>query len=367
MKTIVMVGNTSWGMLKFRGDLMKELISSGNRVIVLAPADNYSQSIKDLGAGFFSLELDRKGTNPFADFLYFLRLLKHLLKLRPDVVLTYTIKPVLYGVLAARVAGVPLRIAVTTGLGYIFSKDNFVSRLTKVFYKLSLLFASQVWFLNSEDQSAFTTGNLVADHKTFVLPGEGVDVEFFRPEVNESAEITFTLVSRLLWDKGVGLFAKSAEEIKKRYPHVQFQILGLLDEGNPEGIPASQVQEWNEKGFVRYLGSLDDIRPVLKKTACLVHPTYYKEGIPRILMEASAMGIPCITTNIAGCRDVIVHGNSGFLVEPKNEKALTDAIIQFLETDRSHSRKMGEQGRERIVKMYSSERINSIYKERLAL
>ena len=366
-KTIVMIGNTAWGMHKFRSDLIHELISQGHKVIVFAPLDSWSTEIEKLGCRFIDVPVDRKGTNPITDLLYLLKLLKLFLTLKPDVVLSYTIKPVLYGTMAAKFAGVPQVIAITTGLGYIFSKDSLVSKITKNLYKFSLHFASQVWFLNSDDQNTFLTQKLVAKEKSFILPGEGVDVNHFLPQLKNSSEINFTLISRMLWDKGVGIFAECAEEIKKTHPKLNFLIVGPVDEGNPEGIPAAVLNDWHNKGFISYLGSVNDIRPILQDTTCLVHPTYYKEGLPRILMEASSMGIPCITTNIPGCKDVIEHGHNGFLVQPNNKEDLKKAIIEFATLKESKRKLFSCQGRERILAQFSSDRINSIYRERLGL
>jgi glycosyltransferase involved in cell wall biosynthesis len=366
-KKIVMIGNTSWGMLKFRSDLMRDLLSKHHEVLVIAPKDEWSQEIVELGCRFQDLKVDRKGTNPVTDFLYMARLARLFFKENPHTILCYTIKPVLYGSVAAWIARVPNRVAITTGLGYIFSKDNFVSKITKKLYKFCLKFATQVWFLNSDDLQTFLNAKLVHPSKTFVLPGEGVDVDFYSPRKKISSHICFTLIGRMLWDKGVGIFVECAEELKKDYPHLQFQIVGPVDEGNPEGIPADKLEAWNIKGFVKYLGPTNDVRGILQNTTCLVHPTYYKEGIPRVLMEANAMGIPCITTDIPGCRDVIKNNENGLLVKPNDKEDLKKAILTFIALGNDSKEKMAAVGRERMIQNYSSTKINSIYSERLSL
>lgn len=355
-----MIGNTSWGMYRFRGDLMQKLITQGFRVVVIAPFDNYSTQIENLGARFIDLAVDRKGTNPFKDLIYLLKLVRIGLNEKPDTIFTYTIKPILYGTIAAWLAQVPQRIAVTTGLGNTFNTDNFINKITKILYRISLTFASEVWFLNKDDAATFTDHRLVSADKLFVLPGEGINLDYYTP-VGGRVRRTFTLIGRMLWDKGVGIFVEAARELKGSYPDARFLLVGPVDEGNPEGIALSQLEEWHSQGIIKYLGSTDDVREVLKETTCLVHPTYYKEGIPRVLMEACAMGVPCITTNIPGCRDVVVDGINGILVPPKNSKALVQAIMNFLELSDETKGAFALQGRARMNENFSIEKINSIY------
>jgi len=365
-KSIVMIGNTAWGMHKFRSDLIRDFIKSGYNVHVLAPYDLWAAEIIKTGCRFTNVNVSRKGKNPIEDFIYFLKLINIIISIKPDVVLSYTIKPVLYGTLAAWFAGIPQRIAITTGLGYVFSKNNFTGKITKALYKVSLHFASQVWFLNSDDLNIFLEQKLVSESKVFILPGEGVDVQHFTPQEKESDAIKFTLISRMLWDKGVGIFAECAKELKATHPLLNFQIVGPIDHGNPEGISIGVLNDWHNQGHIKYLGSTEDIRPILKETTCLVHPTYYKEGLPRILMEANSMGIPCITTDIPGCRDVIQDNINGFLIKAKDKIALKVAIIKFLELDEEKKKLLSIAGRERIVQNFSSDRIYEIYKEKLS-
>ena len=359
-KTILMIGNTSWSMLRFRGDLMQKLISQGHTVVVVAPKDNYSAELEKLGARFIDLVVDRKGTNPFIDLAYLLKLVRIFLNEKPNVVFTYTIKPILYGTIAAFLAQVPQRIAVTTGLGNTFNSDNLINKITKILYRFSLTFASEVWFLNSDDANTFINHKLTSRNKVFLLPGEGINLNYYTFVTSKGRE-TFTLISRMLWDKGIGIFVDAARELKKTYPHLNFLLVGPVDEGNPEGIKLLQLQDWNHQGIVKYCGSVDDIREILKQTTCLIHPTYYKEGLPRVLMEACAMGVPCITTNIPGCRDVVVDGLNGILVPPMNAKALVEAIINFMDLDEDARNTFSVQGRARMNENFSMEKINSIY------
>lgn len=365
-KTIVMIGNTSWSMLRFRGDLVQKFVSEGHRVIVVAPEDQYSSQLPALGATFVSVQVDRKGTNPFADLSYMFRLLRVLLDIRPDIVLCYTIKPILYGILAAKLTNVPVRMAITTGLGNVFGSEGLVKKIVKGLYRFTLKFASEVWFLNEADAEIFLNYRLVTQDKVFVLPGEGVDVDHFSPQDIPKSEM-FTLISRMLWDKGVGIFVDCARILKKDYPQLHFRLVGPVDLGNPEGIPPEKLEEWSREGVVEYYGATDDIRMILSASTCLVHPTYYKEGLPRVLMEASAMGIPCITTDIPGCRDVIEHGKTGYLIPQRDVTALLNELTRFVNLGPAERKRLSIEGRKRILEKFSSRHIHAIYFKRLAL
>lgn len=365
-KTIVMIGNTSWGMLRFRGDLAQKFSSEGHKVIIVAPEDEYSHQFSKLGAKFVHVTVDRKGTNPLSDLSYLLRLLRVLLEIRPDIVLCYTIKPILYGILAAKLSGVPVRIAITTGLGNVFGSDGWVNRLVKKLYKFTLKFASEVWFLNEADAEIFSSNDLVDQNKIFILPGEGVDVDHFSPQKLPSREM-FTLISRMLWDKGVGIFIEAARLLKSDHPGLHFRLVGPVDLGNPEGISLEKLEDWSKEGVVEYFGPTDNIRAILSETTCLVHPTYYKEGLPRVLMEASSMEIPCITTDIPGCRDVVEHGINGFLIPVKDVTALYTEMTRFVSLEKEARKRLSEEGRKLILQKFSSTHIHEIYFKRLAL
>lgn len=362
-----MIGNTSWSMFHFRAGTIKEFIRRGHKVIVIAPHDEFSDEIILLGADYISIDISRKGTNPVDEIFTIVKLTQLLFHLKADVVLNYTIKPVLYGTLAARIAGAKQIIAVTTGLGFVFSHNNLTSKIAKLMYKYILKFADEVWFLNLDDQDTFLKSKLIDEKKSFVLPGEGVDVEYYKPSSYAPSSLTFTLVSRMLWDKGVGLFADAAMELKPKYPNVTFQIVGPIDEGNPEGISLNTLQDWDKKGYVKYLGASKDIRPILANTSCLVHPTYYREGLPRILIEACSMGLPCITTNTPGCKDVISDQVNGYLIEAKNLQSLINAIEKFVTLDDASRSKLVANSRNKIIANFSINKINEIYNLRLSL
>lgn len=362
-----MIGNTSWSMVHFRGETIKEFIRWGHKVIVLAPQDDFSDALKQTGAEYIILDISRKGTNPISEIFTIVNLARLLFQLKPDVVLNYTIKPVLYGTLAARLAGVKKIISITTGLGYVFSHKNLTSKIAKLMYKYILKFADEVWFLNLDDEETFQNSKLIEKKKSFVLPGEGVDIDYYTPSMNKPSILTFTLISRMLWDKGIGHFADAAKFIKQKYPNTKFQIVGPIDEGNPEGISLKQLHDWHQEGFIEYLGATKDIRPILENTSCLVHPTFYKEGLPRILIEACSMGLPCITTDAPGCRDVIKNNDNGFLIEPNNLESLISTLEMYINLDESKKSSLIQNSRTKISNQFSTKKINAIYMARLGL
>lgn len=362
-----MIGNMSWGMYKFRGDLMQNFLKEGHQVVVIAPEDEWSIEIKRFGCTFVDLKLDRKGLNPFLDLKYLVQLTQKLIELRPDIVLTYTIKPVIYGTLASRLAQVPLRFAITTGLGHTFSKNNWVSYVTKRLYRFCLKFSTETWFLNTQDRETFLKAKLVSEKKTYVLPGEGINTDFYHPRSKETVTLTFSLIGRMLWDKGVEIFVEAARKIKIHHPEINFLVAGPIDPGNPESIPIEKLQEWNKEGAITYLGPITDVREILKETSALIHPTYYMEGLPRILMEAGSMEVPCITTDIPGCRDVIKNRKNGFLVKARDVQSLSSAIVEFLGLSEEERREWGKVGRECMVDHFSNEIVFKIYKEKLDL
>lgn len=366
-KLVVMVGNTSWGMLKFRSSLINSFILKGHKVVVIAPEDEWSDRLIALGAEFIGLNVDRKGINPLTDLKYIIELTNHFFSIKPDVVLTYTIKPVIYGSIAAKLAKVRKSVAISTGLGFVFSKKSLVQILGRLLYRIAMACVDEAWFLNQEDAQFFRNHQLVRQDKIFVLSGEGVDVDVFPYTPKYSSPLRFVMISRMLWDKGVGLYVELAHQIKKENPEIEFLLAGPVDQGNPMGISPIQLQEWHKSGHVIYLGALDDIKPTLERSSCVVHPTFYKEGLPLILLEAGSMGVPTITTNIAGCRDVVRDGYNGLLTEPEDVDDLVIKVKRFIRMTEEDRVNMGKNARDLVEKTYSSLIINSIYSEKLGL
>lgn len=346
-KKIVLVANTAWSMFNFRHGLLMRLVNNGYQLTIIAPQDEFSNKLRAMGCDVINLPIDAKGTNPLQDLKLVYILYQLYQRIAPDFIIHYTIKPNIYGSMAAKLAGIPT-LAVTTGLGYTFVNNNWVAKVARVLYKLAFRFPVEVWFLNNEDRLVFLEFGLVAKHKAVLLHGEGVDLTHFVPHVlakNEKS-VHFLLIARMLWDKGVGEFVAAARIVKERHPDVVFQLLGACDVANPSVIERRQIAEWEEKGLVEYLGTASDVRPLIAQADCVVLPSFYREGVPRTLMEAAAMAKPLITTDNVGCRDVVLPDQSGFLCPIKDASALAACCESFIAMTDAQRKRMGDAGRE---------------------
>lgn len=359
MKHILLVGNTAWSMYNFRGNLMKSFVKRGYSVSVLSPYDNeFFPLIESTGAKCYDLPISAKGTNPMEDIKLIFHIKKYIKELNPDIAFFYTIKPCIYGSFAARMAKIPF-IPFTTGLGYTFIVDNWVSKLARKLYKWAFKGASKVWFLNDDDKNAFLEHNIIPEEKAFILRGEGVDINRF--EVKEMPqEVSFLLMARMLWDKGVGEYVEAARILKKEYPNISFNLLGFLNVDNPSAITEKQMNEWVEEGIVNYLGFTKDVVPYIEKTTVSVLPSY-REGLGMVLVEAASMGRILIASNCVGCKETIDEGVNGFLVPVKDAKALADAMRKVIEMPYKERVAMGLAGRRKVEREFAEDRVFEIY------
>ncbi len=352
MKRIVMVTNTSWSMIKFRLGVMKRLVQEGYEVIVIAPRDKHSDDFQALGCHYIELKMDNKGRNMLNDLRLIYKLQKVYKKLNPDLIFHFTIKPNIYGSLAAKLAG-KKSIAVVTGLGYTFIHDNLTAKIAKFLYKHSLKYAQKVWFINIEDKNKFILGELVAEEKMDLLPSEGINLEKFSPiKIKRTDNIfRFILIARLLWDKGVGEYVKAAKVLKSRYKNVEFQLLGFIDAQNPKAISQEQVDFWVDEGYINYLGATDDVRTFIAKADCVVLPSY-REGVSMILMESAAMQKPIIATNVPGCRDLVNNNITGYLCKMQDYHDLVEKMDKLLHLKEKDRKKMGIEARKLMKAEY---------------
>ncbi|EGQ9631633.1 glycosyltransferase family 4 protein [Vibrio cholerae] len=342
---LIMVANTAWSVFNFRHSLIKELLSSGVELYVIAPEDKFSAKLVDMGCQVLDLPMQAKGVNPIADLGLMLRLLRHYREIKPDFIIHYTIKPNIYGSLAAKLAGIP-SLAITTGLGYTFVNQNVVSQVARQLYKFAFRYPKEVWFLNEDDRRAFLEHHLIEPDKAVLLHGEGVNLSHFvptdKPQPDEN--IRFLLIARMLRDKGVCEFVEAARQIRQHYPNAIFQLLGDCGVPNPSVIGREEIAQWEREGAVEYLGTTDDVRPIIAQADCLVLPSY-REGIPRTMIESAAMAKPLIVSDAPGCRDVVLDGQTGYLCEVKNAQSLAQRCEQFLTLSDSEKQAMGKAGR----------------------
>jgi len=348
--------NTAWNLVNFRAGLIRGLQDAGYEVVTVAPPDEHVPRLLELGCRYIPLDMDNKGTHPGRDLLLLGRFWRLLRKERPAVFLGYTVKPNVYGSLAAHALGLPV-INNIAGLGAVFIKQNWLTHLVRGFYRQALSRSAKVFFQNDDDRQVFIEGGLVRSGITDRLPGSGIDLQQFPfsavvPVAGRG--MRFILIARMLWDKGVGEFVEAARMLLQRYPDAEFCLLGFLDVQNPAAISRAQMEEWVAEGAVRYLGSTDDVRPHIADSDCMVLPSY-REGVPRTLLEAAAMGRPIVTTDAVGCRDAVDDGLSGFLCRPRDAADLAEKMEQMIALSPEARADMGRYGRLKMEREFDEQ------------
>lgn len=351
--TILIAANTTWYIHNFRGRLISTLIEKGYDVTVFSPRDRYVSQVEALGARHVHLEMDNAGINPVHDLAAVFRMIAVFRQERPMALLTYTPKVNIYSSFAARILGIAV-IANVSGLGRAFVAGGWLEMVSRWLYRLALRYPHTVFFQNEEDRSDFVRAGFVDFEKTRRLPGSGVDVERFCPRVRngEKRQFVFLLVARMLWDKGVGEFVEAARLVKSEFTNVEFRILGFLDVQNPSAISQAQVEQWGKEAVVSYRGTTDDVASEYAMADCVVLPSYYREGVPRTLLESASMGIPIITTDAVGCRDTVEDGVTGFLCRPKDANDLADKMRRMLMLPPEKQKAMGCAGREKMLREF---------------
>lgn len=371
--TFLLVASYADSLLRFRGALIQALLEQGLRVHVAAPnldpQATQTAQLKRLGVTTHNIPLQRTGLNPLADLQALLALFRLMRQIRPDFVMGYTIKPVIYGSLAAALAGVPHRFALITGLGYAFSgmdeaghRRSWLQKLVHHLYARALSTTHKVFFQNPDDEALFQRmGLLGPEAKTVVVNGSGVDVSQYAqtplPMVSGQVQPRFLLIARLLGDKGVREYAQAAAILKARHPQAQFDLVGWIDD-NPSAIDPAELDQWVSSGLMHYWGKLADVRPAIAAASVYVLPSY-REGTPRTVLEAMAMGRAIITTDAPGCRETVVDGDNGFLVPVKSVEALVQAMARFIQAPHLIA-SMGQRSRILAEQKYDVHAVNAV-------
>ena len=374
-RKVVVIASYTPSLTNFRLELLRRMVEAGHTVSAYAPEDDMvvRKDLAAMGVEFTPMPMARTGMNPFEDIKTFLFLLRELRRLRPDVVVPYTMKPIIYGGIAARMAGVAQRCFLVTGLGHVFStagaasfKGHVVRAISIALYRLAFKGADVVFAYNDADAEDINRYRMLGPRKQVeLIPGSGVDLDHFRFEEMPTGKPVFLLVARLLRDKGILDYVEAARIVKRRFPDAEFRLLGPFDP-NPEAISPRQLRAWVDEGIITYLGETRDVRPFLKDCQVFVLPSYYREGIPRSILEALATGRAIITTDLPGCSDTVEDGGNGFLVPPNDPRKLAEAMCQFV-ADPALAPAMGHRSRELAQVKFDVHHVNRILLSRMML
>ncbi len=372
MTKIIIVSNTEWYLYNFRRALAKYLHTQGLEVVLVSPPGEYAAKLQALGFRWMPWEVGRKTLAPWAELGALVRLAQIYRREQPALVHHHTIKPSLYGTLAARLAGVRGIVNSITGRGYVFLGKEFKVRLlrqfVKVFYRLAFNTQNCIAiFENSTDQDFFTHQNMITAERTRLIESVGADPDLFSPQPEPEGTPVVLLASRMLWDKGVGVLIEAARLLHERV-QVRVALAGSPDPGNPASIPEATLREWHAEGVVEWWGFQADMSAAYNRCHIFTLPSMYAEGVPTALVEAAACGRPVVATTIPGCKDFVVAGGNGLLVPPNDAPALAAALEKLI-TNVALRRKMGAAGRQRVLDKYTTGKVNaatlSVYEELL--
>lgn len=363
-KKILLVSNSTWNIYNFRLNIIEKLQEEGFDVVVAAPIDNYIfyknsyPAVRHIAIN----NLERNGKKFWKDFFLLFELISIIRHERPNLVLTYTVKPNIFGAIAATLTFTK-SVATVTGLGYSFIHNGFIPRISRLLYRLTARMNQLMIFENTDDRKLFIQNNFISKIKSVSIKGCGVNVHYYSPNGkspdNRNGNITFTFLGRLVYDKGIREFVNAAKLVKEDYPKSQFWIVGAVDCENPSSVKKVDFENWTEENYLKCWGHTDEVKDILSRSDCIVLPSY-REAIPRSLTEAMSMGKPVITTEAAGCREAVEQGINGFLVPIKNSAKLANAIKDIINMPVEERKSMGERGREKALREFDDKIIADV-------
>ena len=340
--------------------LIKALQDQGHQVIAIAPEDEYSQFLQDAHCEYHKVRMDSRGANPIKDFALIFELLLIYKRVKPDIILHYTIKPNIYGTIAASLLGLPV-INIVCGLGTIFLNDNLVSKVAGLLYKVAFRFPKKVFFQNNEDLKLFAERKLINPKIGEVIPGSGIDVDHFAPhKFKRNKRFTFLLISRLIHDKGIVEYITAIKKMQGEGINARFQLLGAKDVEHKRGIEEGIIDGWIANNTVEYLGSTDDVRPFINSADCIVLPSY-REGTPRTLLEEASSDKPIVDTDVPGGNNVVKNEFNGLLCKLKDADDLALKMTQMMELDSTQVEQFGLNGRQKILNEFGEEKVIRSY------
>lgn len=362
-KSVVLCGNTAWGMLNFRKDLITRLLAHGNSVTVMAPPASESQGLEALGAAFVPVPIRSKGTNPLVEIACVRRIHSLLKALVPDIVLPFTIKSVIYCGISCRLLKIAY-VPTITGMGSAFITKSWVTHVAVALYKIACARASMVFFLNESDREFFVEAGIVAADRAKIIPGEGIDVAHFAPQlpaaVRPGGKFRFLYCGRILAEKGFLELIEATRHLLGTGLAFEMHVVGFADWDNPSAIRKKQLAEWETEGLIVFHGPSDDVRPYIADADCIVLPSY-REGLSRILLEAAAMQCPMIASDVPGCREIVRDGVTGFTFAPRSAQSLADCMARVVRMPADEVKQLGANARMLVLDEYSSDIVAKKY------
>ena len=358
---IAFIANTSWNIYNFRKGLVQHFLGRGEEVYVLTPKDEYTETIQAWGVCWFETPIDGTGANPLKDLSYFLKIQGIIRRIRPDVMLGYTIKSNIYGCLVAKFNKVPI-ICNVSGLGTVFLVSGLAGKAALLLYRIAFRYANVIFFQNADDKELFLSKVNLAYSKVDLVPGSGINIsEFAFQEVEPSEPVKILMISRLIVEKGVHEFAKAAEYFKDD-TRVSFTLVGKLDTAHARAIEEEELNQWIAKGWITYLPHSDKIKELIKDHEVIALPSY-REGTPRTLLEGAAMGRTLLATDVPGCREVVEDGYNGFLFQLKKEAQLISKIKLYLALDRDQKRELSKNSRALVEERFDENIVIQKYED----
>lgn len=360
MTRILILANNDIGLYKFRKELIIELLQH-HEVFISLPDGKFVKDLIKLGCTYINTPISRRGTNPITDFKLLQTYNRIIKKTNPDIVLTYTIKPNIYGGLVCRMNKIPY-IPNITGLGTAVENKGILQKITILLYKLSMKSAKCIFFQNKDNANFFIKNNIIkGNHK--IIPGSGVNLDYYQyldyPNENQ---VNFIYISRIMKEKGIEQYLDAATYIKNKYPNTVFHILGFCEESYEE-----KLKKLEKQGIIKYHGMKNDIRKYLEIIHCTIHPSFYPEGMSNVLLESASSGRPVITTNRTGCKEIVDDNITGYIVEPQDSKDLIEKIESFLNLTFEEKQKMGIAGRNKVEREFNRKIVIDKYKEQINL
>lgn len=356
---VLILSNYGMGLYKFRRELLEELVDQKYNVYISLPFDEYAPVLEKIGCKFIDTPLDRRGANPFKDLKLLVNYLKMIKQIKPDVVLTYTIKPNIYGGLACRVLSVPY-IANITGLGTSIENKGILQKVTLFLYKVALKKARCVFFQNQSNLSFFMKNNII-NSKTRLLPGSGVNLQQYKwtDYLNNDETIKLLFIGRIMKAKGINELLEAIKRVKAEYPNIELGLIGGYEE-EYEHI----IQLYEQEGLLTYYGQQDDVQSYIQNSHAIIHPSHH-EGMSNVLLESAAIGRPVLASNIPGCMEAFDEGVSGFGFEPKNIDSLVDTIVSFIHTPYEQKKAMGLAARKKMEREFDRTIVLDAYIEEM--